>query len=62
VLAFRRAGAPLALQVLLGLSVLIGTHAPPLAPIGWACFAAAGWIVLRARHTAVPRPATLAAA
>ena len=34
-------------------SVLIGTHAPPLAPIGWACFAAAGWMVLRARHTAV---------
>jgi hypothetical protein len=56
-LAFRRAGAPLALQVLLGLSVLIGTHAPPLAPIGWACFAAAGWMVLRARHTAVAKPA-----
>ena len=61
-LAFRRAGAPLALQVLLGASVLIGTHAPPLAPIGWACFAAAGWMVLRSRHTAVAKPATLAAA
>jgi hypothetical protein len=61
-LALRRAGAPLALQVLLGLSVLIGTHAPPLAPIGWACFAAAGWMVLRARHTAVPKPAAPAAA
>jgi hypothetical protein len=57
VLAFRRAGAPPALQVLLGLSVLIGTHAPPLAPIGWACFAAAGWMALRARHTAVAKPA-----
>jgi hypothetical protein len=62
VLAFRRAGAPLALQVLLGLSMLIGTHAPPLAPIGWACFAAAGWMVLRARHTAAAKPAALAAA
>jgi hypothetical protein len=62
VLAFRRAGAPLALQVLLAASVLIGTHAPPLAPIGWACFAAAGWMVLRARHTAVPKPAAPAAA
>jgi hypothetical protein len=61
-LAFRRAGAPLGLQVLLGASVLIGTHAPPLAPIGWACFAAAGWMVLRARHTAVPKPAALVAA
>jgi hypothetical protein len=62
VLAFRRAGAPLSLQVLLGVSALIGTHAPPLAPIGWACFAAAGWMVLRARHTAVAKSATLAAA
>jgi hypothetical protein len=62
VLAFRRAGAPVALQLLLGASALIGTHAPPLAPIGWACFAAAGWMVLRARHTAVPKPAALVAA
>jgi hypothetical protein len=61
-LAFRRAGAPLALQVLLGASALIGTHAPPLAPIGWACFAAAGWLVLRSRHTAIAKPAALAAA
>ena len=42
--------------------MLIGTHAPPLAPIGWACFAAAGWMVLRARRAAVAKPATLAAA
>jgi hypothetical protein len=62
VLAFRRAGAPLALQILLAASVLIGTHAPPLAPIGWACFAAAGWMVLRARHSVVAKPAALAAA
>jgi hypothetical protein len=62
VLAFRRAGAPLALQILLGMSALIGTHAPPLAPIGWVCFAAAGWMVLRARHTAVAKPAALATA
>ena len=61
-LAFRRAGAPVTLQILLGASALIGTHAPPLAPIGWACFAAAGWMVLRARHTAVANPAALAAA
>ena len=62
VLAFRRAGAPLALQVLLGLSALIGTHAPPLAPIGWACFAAAGWMVLRAHQGELAKPAALAAA
>jgi hypothetical protein len=51
-LAFRRAGAPLALQFLLGGAALIGAHAPPLAPIGLLCFAAAGWMVLRARHAA----------
>lgn len=49
VLALRRAGAPVALQMLLGASALIGTHAPPLAPIGYVCFAAAGAMVLRAR-------------
>jgi hypothetical protein len=56
-LAYRRAGAPLTLQVLLGLSALIGTHAPPLAPIGWASFAAAGWLLLRADRVAVEKPA-----
>ena len=50
VLAYRRAGAQPALQVMLGASVLIGAHAPPLASIGWACFAAAGWLVLRPPH------------
>jgi hypothetical protein len=61
VLAFRRAGAPLRLQVLLGMSALIGAHAPPLAPIGLLCFAAAGWMVLRARHAEVAEPAAPAA-
>jgi hypothetical protein len=45
VLAFRRAGAPVTLQLLLGAAALIGAHAPPLAPIGWLCFAAAGGMV-----------------
>jgi hypothetical protein len=65
VLAFRRAGAPLGLQVLLGMSALIGAHAPPLAPIGWACFAVAGWVVLRSRRStaeAAPRAVTTAVA
>ncbi len=57
VLAFRRAGAPMSLQLLLGASALIGAHAPPLAPIGWLCYAAAGWMVLRARHPEVAKPA-----
>jgi hypothetical protein len=56
VLAFRRAGAPLTLQMLVGASALIGTHAPPLAPIGLVCFAAAGWMALRARRGGVATP------
>jgi len=50
VLAFRRAGAPLRLQVLLGASALIAGHTPPLGPIGLVCFAAASWIVLTGRR------------
>jgi hypothetical protein len=61
VLAFRRARAPLSLQMLLGASVLIGAHAPPLAPIGLVCFAAAGWMVLRARHSPATEPSAPAA-
>jgi hypothetical protein len=57
VLAFPWAGAPLSLQLLLGASALIGAHAPPLAPIGYVCFAAAIWMVLRARHATAAKPA-----
>jgi hypothetical protein len=57
VLAFRRAGAPMSLQLLLGASALIGAHAPPLAPIGWLCYAAAGSMVLRARRAEMAKRA-----
>jgi hypothetical protein len=50
-------GAALAVQVLLGLSVLIAAYVPPLASVGWLCFAAAGWMVLRARHAAATESA-----
>jgi hypothetical protein len=56
VIAFRRAGAPLALQILLAASALVAAHTPPLAPIGLMCFAAAGWTVLRARRTPAADP------
>jgi hypothetical protein len=49
VLAFRRAGAPVRVQVLLGASALIAGHTPPLGPIGLLCFAAASWLVLKER-------------
>jgi hypothetical protein len=58
VLAFRRAGAPTALQVLLGASVLVVAHTPPLAPIGLLCFAASGWMAVRARHAEPTTPPT----
>ena len=64
VLAFRRAGAPLAAQVMIGASVLIVAHTPPLATVGWLCFAVAGWMVLRVRHAAgtAPSPPSVPAA
>jgi hypothetical protein len=62
VLAFRRVGAPARLQVALAAIALIGTHAPPLAPIGYLCFAASGWMVLRARQATAAQPAMPAAA
>jgi hypothetical protein len=39
--AYRRAGAPVLVPVLLGLSVIVVSHPPPIGPIGLACFAAA---------------------
>ena len=57
VLAFRRAGAPTRLQILLGMSALIAGHTPPLGPVGLVCFAAAGWMVIRQRHGSATEPA-----
>jgi hypothetical protein len=62
VLAFRRAGAPRSLLFLLAATALIGAHAPPLAPIGYACFAAAGWMVLRERRATAAAPTAPATA
>ena len=61
VLAFRRAGAPARLQVLLGASALIAGHTPPLGPIGLLCFAAASWMVLRHRPARAAQAASPAA-
>jgi hypothetical protein len=52
--AYRNAGAPILAWVLLGLSLLVASHPPPIGPIGLVCFAAA--VALLARHERVPAP------
>jgi hypothetical protein len=46
--AYRRVGAPALATVLLGLSLLVVSHPPPIGPIALFCFAAA--VALLARH------------
>ena len=46
--AYRRVGAPVVATVLLGLSLVIVSHPPPIGPIGLLCFA--GAVALLARH------------
>jgi hypothetical protein len=52
--AVRRAGAPLAAAVLLGLSAIVANHPPPTGPIGLACFAGAVVLIARARPAGTP--------
>jgi hypothetical protein len=50
---YRRAGAPIAVPILLGLSApLVAIHPPPYGPIGLVLFVAAVLVALRARSTA----------
>jgi hypothetical protein len=49
--AYRGLGAPAPAVVLLGLSLLVVSHPPPIGPIGLVCFAAA--VALLARHERV---------
>jgi hypothetical protein len=46
--AYRHAGAPILAVVLLGLSLFVASHPPPIGPIALVCFAAA--VALLARH------------
>jgi len=57
-LAYRRVGAPVIVSVLLGLSVVVISHPPPIGPIGLLCFAGAvAVLVVRDRSAArAPRP------
>jgi hypothetical protein len=56
--AYRRVGAPVVVSVLLGLSLVVVSHPPPIGPIGLVCFAGAvGVLVVRDRSAAhAPRP------
>jgi hypothetical protein len=51
--AYRRVGAPVIVSVLLGLSVIVISHPPPIGPIGLVCFAGAvGVLAVRDRSVA----------
>jgi hypothetical protein len=60
--AVRRAGAPLAAAVLLGLSAILANHPPPTGPIGLVFFAAAVVLIARAQPARRPVEQTTAAA
>jgi hypothetical protein len=56
--AYRRVGAPLIVSVLLGLSLVVISHPPPIGPIGLLCFAGAVAVLAVRDRRAVhePRP------
>jgi hypothetical protein len=48
--ALRHAGAPILATALLGLSLVVVSHPPPIGPIGLACFAAAVLVLYRSQQ------------
>jgi hypothetical protein len=56
VVALRGAGAPVGALVLLGLSVPVVSHPPPIGPISLACFAGAVALLARAERVPAARP------
>ena len=48
--AVRHAGAPILATVLLGLSLVVVSHPPPIGPFGLACFAGAVLVLYRSRR------------
>ena len=45
--AYRNVGAPVLVSVLLGLSLLVASHPPPVGPFGLLCFTAAVALIAR---------------
>jgi hypothetical protein len=60
VIAVRRAGAPGLPTVLLGLSVVVVSHPPPIGPIGLTCFAGAAALLARSARVSAPVDASVA--
>jgi hypothetical protein len=58
--AYRRVGAPVAASVLLGLSLVVISHPPPIGPFGLLCFAGAVAVLVAWDRSAAgsPRPVT----
>jgi hypothetical protein len=50
--AYRNAGAPMPAWILLGLSLLVASHPPPIGPIGLVCFAGAVALLARGERAA----------
>jgi hypothetical protein len=57
--AVRRAGAPVLPTVLLGLSVVVVSHPPPIGPIGLTCFACAVLVLYRGQQSREAKSATV---
>lgn len=54
-IAVRRAGAPVPATVLLGLSLVVVSHPPPIGPVGLACFAGAVLLLHRSQRVDAAR-------
>jgi len=52
--AYRGVGAPVMATILLGLSLIVISHPPPIGPVGLLCFAGAVVVIARWRQNASP--------
>jgi hypothetical protein len=58
-IAYRRAGAPIIVSVLLGLSLVVVSHPPPIGSIGLLCFAGAVAVLAVRDRSAVRAPSPI---
>ena len=58
-IAYRRVGAPIIVSVLLGLSLVVVSHPPPIGPIGLLCFAGAVAVLAVRDRSAAQAPGPL---